>query len=106
MCGTAGLVLFVVGLAGPLSSGGRYAHTVTWYCPTASWCVGSRLSQVVSSRADLASVRDVSSLPLVPTNPLPWRQRLAAVRTFHTGMDKLRDAGGPVTLVRLGPRWM
>jgi cytochrome P450 len=28
------------------------------------------------------------------------------VRTFHTGIDTLRDAGGPVTRFRLGPRWL
>ena len=53
-----------------------------------------------------ARTRDVSSLPLAPKNPLPYRQRLAAVRSFHIGMDKLRDAGGPVTRVSLGPRWL
>ena len=53
-----------------------------------------------------AATGDVSSLPLAPKNPLPYRQRLAAVRSFHTGMDKLRDAGGPVTRVSLGPRWL
>jgi hypothetical protein len=47
------------------------------------------------SRNDVhtAPTRDVSSLPSVPKNPLRYRQRLAAVRSFHTGMDKLRDAG-------------
>ena len=60
------------------------------------------------SRNDVHTVptRDVSSLPLAPKNPLRYRQRLAAVRSFHTGMDKLRDAGGPVTRVSLGPRWL
>lgn len=53
-----------------------------------------------------STTRDVSSLPLAPRNPLPYRERLAAVRSFHTGMEKLRDAGGPVTLVSLGPRWL
>lgn len=50
--------------------------------------------------------RDVASLPLAPKNPLPYRQRLAAVRSFHTGTDVLRDAGGPVTRFSLGPRWL
>ena len=63
---------------------------------------------VSTRRADVqpAATGDVSSLPLAPKNPLPYRQRLAAVRSFHTGMDKLRDAGGPVTRVSLGPRWL
>ena len=51
-------------------------------------------------------VPDVASLPLAPKNPLPYRQRLRAVRSFHTGTDKLRDAGGPVTRFSLGPKWL
>jgi cytochrome P450 len=50
--------------------------------------------------------KDVASLPLAPKNPLPYRQRLAAVRSFHTGTDTLRDAGGPVTRFSVGPRWL
>ncbi len=45
-------------------------------------------------------------LPLTPKNPLPYRERLKAIREFHTGTNKLRDAGGPVTRVTLGPRWL
>jgi cytochrome P450 len=33
-----------------------------------------------------------------------FRARLRAVQTFHTGLADIRDAGGPVTMVRLGPR--
>lgn len=51
-------------------------------------------------------VRDVTALPLAPKNPLPYRERLKAIREFHTGTNKLRDAGGPVTRVTLGPRWL
>ncbi len=50
--------------------------------------------------------RDVSALPLAPKNPLPYRERLKAIREFHTGTNKLRDAGGPVTRVTLGPSWL
>jgi cytochrome P450 len=49
---------------------------------------------------------ELSSLPLAPRNPLPYRQRVEAVRTFHTGPERLRDAGGPVTRFKLGPRWL
>lgn len=49
---------------------------------------------------------DVATLPLAPKNPLPYRERLKAIREFHTGTNKLRDAGGPVTRVSLGPRWL
>jgi cytochrome P450 len=53
-----------------------------------------------------ADVDDVSALPLAPRNPLPYRQLLAAVRVFNTGGELLRDAGGPVTRLALGPRWL
>ena len=49
---------------------------------------------------------ELLSLPLAPKNPLPYRQRLAAVKSFHTGTERLRDAGGPVTRFTLGPRWL
>lgn len=52
------------------------------------------------------AARDVASLPLPPKNPLPFLQRARALRSFHTGMDQLRDAGGPVTRFRLGPKWL
>jgi len=48
----------------------------------------------------------LSSLPLPPVNPLGLRQRIAAVRHFSTGTERLRDAGGPVTAFTLGPRWL
>ena len=48
----------------------------------------------------------VEELPPAPRNPLPLRRQLAAVRAFDTGPDILRDAGGPVTRLRLGPRWL
>jgi cytochrome P450 len=48
----------------------------------------------------------LKSLPLPPVNPMPFRQRLAAVREFSTGTERLRDAGGRVTFFRLGPRWL
>lgn len=34
---------------------------------------------------------------------MPWLTRLRTVRRFHTGFEEIRDAGGPVTLVHLGP---
>jgi cytochrome P450 len=47
---------------------------------------------------------DPQACPLPPPARLPWRDRVQALQTFHTGMETLRDAGGPVTLVRIGPR--
>jgi cytochrome P450 len=41
-----------------------------------------------------------------PRNPLPLRRQLAAIRTFDSGPEILRDAGGPVTRLHLGPRWL
>ncbi len=44
--------------------------------------------------------------PAPPRNPLPLRRQLAVIRTFNSGPQVLRDAGGPVTRLRLGPRWL
>ena len=49
---------------------------------------------------------DVATLPAAPKNPLPYRQRLRAARLFHSGPEALREAGGPVTKVVLGPKWL
>ena len=49
---------------------------------------------------------DVSSLPLPPKNPMPYVRRVRAVRAHHTGMEALRDAGGPVNQLKLGPKWL
>jgi cytochrome P450 len=51
-------------------------------------------------------ITDVAALPLAPKNPLPYRQRLHALRVFHTGQETLRDAGGPVTRASFGPKWL
>lgn len=53
-----------------------------------------------------SDIRDIASLPLPPVNPLPYKERLAACRSFHTGTDVLRDAGGPVTRFKLAPKWL
>ncbi|RNL77809.1 cytochrome P450 [Nocardioides marmorisolisilvae] len=34
---------------------------------------------------------------------MPLLARLKAFKEFHTGIERIRDAGGPVTMVRLGP---
>ncbi|HEX9833925.1 MAG TPA: cytochrome P450, partial [Mycobacterium sp.] len=47
-----------------------------------------------------------SELPLTPRNPLPYRQQVRALRTFHTGLEELRDAGGPATRLTLAPKWL
>ena len=49
---------------------------------------------------------DVITLPLAPKNPLPYRDQLRAVRSFIDGFQQLLDAGGPVTRIVLGPKWL
>jgi cytochrome P450 len=49
---------------------------------------------------------DLRALQLAPKNPLPYRQQVKAIRAFHTGLETLRDAGGPVTRLALAPRWL
>ncbi|HEX9831796.1 MAG TPA: cytochrome P450 [Mycobacterium sp.] len=47
---------------------------------------------------------DVSALPLVPKNPLPIRQLVRLVRRLDTGQEVIRDAGGTITRIQLGPK--
>ena len=49
---------------------------------------------------------DVAKLPLAPKNPLPYRDQLRAVRSRIDGHQELLDAGGPVTRIVLGPKWL
>jgi cytochrome P450 len=49
---------------------------------------------------------EVAVLPLAPGNPLPYLQQVKAVRAFHSGLETLRDAGGPVTRCSLAPAWI
>jgi len=49
---------------------------------------------------------DVSALPLAPKNPLPLWQLVKLVRTLDTGQELIRDAGGPITRITFGPRWL
>lgn len=49
---------------------------------------------------------DVAMLPLAPKNPLPYRQQLRAVRSLIDGFQELLDAGGPITRLVLGPKWL
>lgn len=47
-----------------------------------------------------------AALPLAPKNPLPLLTQVTALRSFHTGLQTLRDAGGPVTRLVLAPEWL
>ncbi len=48
----------------------------------------------------------VASLPLVPENPLPFRQKLSEIRETHSCQVTFRESGGQVTRVTLGPKWL
>ncbi|MGK2867038.1 MAG: cytochrome P450 [Mycobacterium sp.] len=43
-------------------------------------------------------------LPLVPLSPMSYREQVRALRSSGTGFEILRDSGGPVTRLKLGPR--
>jgi cytochrome P450 len=49
---------------------------------------------------------EVRALRLAPKNPLPLRQQLRAVRSYIDGLQALLDAGGPITRMALGPKWL
>ena len=49
---------------------------------------------------------DVAKLPLAPKNPLRYRHQLRALRSLIDGHQELLDAGGPVTRMVLGPKWL
>jgi len=49
---------------------------------------------------------DVGALPLAPKNPLPYLHQLKALRSFIDGLQELADAGGPISRVVLGPKWL
>jgi cytochrome P450 len=54
----------------------------------------------------MTETHDISALPLAPKNPLPIRQLVKAVRTLDTGQELIREAGGRITRVQLGPKWL
>ena len=54
----------------------------------------------------MVAITDVSTLPLAPKNPLPLRQLVKLVRSLNTGQELIRDAGGPVTRIKFGPKWL
>lgn len=49
---------------------------------------------------------DVGALPLVPRNPLSPLRLVRSVRALDTGQLVVRAAGGPVTRISLGPKWL
>ncbi len=49
---------------------------------------------------------DVAELHLAPKNPLRYRDQLRAMRSLIDGHQELINAGGPVTRIVLGPKWL
>ncbi|HWT49378.1 MAG TPA: cytochrome P450 [Mycobacterium sp.] len=49
---------------------------------------------------------EVSALTLAPKNPLPYWRQLKAMRSYIDGVQALLDAGGPITRMVLGPKWL
>ncbi|WP_319450899.1 MULTISPECIES: cytochrome P450 [unclassified Mycobacterium] len=54
----------------------------------------------------MTTATDVRSLPLAPRNPLRLLQVVKAVRALDTGQEVMRAAGGPITRVSFGPKWL
>lgn len=48
----------------------------------------------------------VASLPLAPRSPLSPLAVFKAFRLLDKGQEVLREAGGPITRIQLGPRWL
>ena len=55
---------------------------------------------------DARESADVGKLPLAPKNPLTYRHQLRAVQSRIDGFQELLDAGGPITRMVLGPKWL
>jgi len=53
-----------------------------------------------------SAATSIKSLPLVPKNPLPLWQLLKGVRDLNAGQMMAREAGGPITRVQVGPKWL
>lgn len=49
---------------------------------------------------------EVGALALAPRNPLPYLRQLKAVRSYIDGIQSLVDAGGPISRIVLGPKWL
>jgi cytochrome P450 len=56
--------------------------------------------------ATLVASPDAAGLPLAPKNPLSIWQLMKAVRNLDAGQEVLRDAGGTITRVQYGPKWL
>lgn len=55
---------------------------------------------------EIVEKSEAGALTPAPKNPLPYRRQLKAVRSYIDGLQELVDAGGPVTRIVLGPKWL
>lgn len=67
---------------------------------------GAVTSREGRSVTETVGASEIVSLPLPPRCPLPYRERLAALKQFPYGADLFRAAGGPVTRFQLAPSWL
>ena len=49
---------------------------------------------------------EVRARSLPPKNPLPYWRQVKEVRSYIDGIQTLVDAGGPITRIVLGPKWL
>ncbi len=49
---------------------------------------------------------EVRARSLPPKNPLPYWRQIKEVRSYIDGIQTLVDAGGPITRIVLGPKWL
>lgn len=62
--------------------------------------------RVLTAEASLHCESSIEAVPIAPDVPMGYLDRLRAIQTFHTGIARIRDVGGRVTMVRLGPSWL
>jgi cytochrome P450 len=53
-----------------------------------------------------ATAPSLATLPLVPKNPLPLWKLVRSVRALDTGQEVIRAAGGSITRLTFGPKWL
>jgi cytochrome P450 len=55
---------------------------------------------------DMLVETEVGTRALAPKNPLPYRRQFKAVRSYIDGVQALVDAGGSISRIVLGPKWL
>ena len=54
----------------------------------------------------ISTAVDTQTYPLAPDALLPLRTKLNVLRVFHTGPALVREACGPVAMIKFRPRWL